>query len=387
MIGNRKKIIYSTIYFGSIAALLFFFFLEDFPNKVATEVVTEKKEVLVQKEAKERELTSKDVADSILFSIKKKYYKSDGMVESEKQRTTSESQSYGMLIAVFSDDREVFNKTWSWTKDNLQSQLDGKLFSWLWQNGKISDSNPATDADQDIAYALYLAYEQWRDPAYLEAAKDIVRDIWNIETKEVNGIRYVGAGNWAVKEANGIIINPSYLAPYQYRVFGTFDTEHDWLSLVDSSYRALELCSGDLGLAMDWCKLDQHGNIVSGYVFGTKDGSIHSYDALRVPYRVAMDYKLNAEPRALEFLKKDSVSRGDWKKYGKVFAVYDQYGNHRGNDESLANYGALLVSMDILDKEIADEIFEKKIADITSLEKNSFYDLSWLWFGLYSYSK
>lgn len=42
--------------------------------------------------------------------------------------------------------------------------------------------------------------------------------------------------------------------------------------------------------------------------------------------------------------------------------------------------------MSLRDKEIAQEIFEKKIATIVSFEKISFYDLSWIWFGLHFYS-
>lgn len=279
----------------------------------------------------------------------------------------------------------MFDQVWSWTKENLQRE-DDALFSWLWENGQVADMNPATDADQDIAYALYLAHKEWGNEAYLNEAKKIVHDIWNVETEEIGGVRYVAAGNWAVQGKNGVIINPSYLSPYEYRVFAEIDTEHDWMSLVDSSYKILELCSGQAGLAMDWCKIDDQGNVIKNYTFGEKDSSVYSYDALRVPYRVAMDYALHSEPRALEYLKKNKIFLKGWKEDGKIFAVYNQQGEHVGKNDSLASYGIQLVSMSLIDKTIAKEIFEKKIMPIGSWENMSFYDMSWVWFGLHFYA-
>lgn len=341
---------------------------------------------LVHKKIEAPKLEPKDVAGDIFGVIKRNYINQDGMIESEKDKTTSESQSYGLLMAVYSDDRAMFDRMWGWTKSHLQTRSGDKLFSWLWQNGKVVDLNPATDADQDIAYALYLAHKKWGDEAYLHAATEIVRDIWAVETEEIKGTRYIGAGNWAVNDADGIIINPSYLAPYQYRIFAQIDPEHDWTQSVDSSYKALELCTGTAGLAQDWCKISNQGNVVKNFKFGKNDSSAYSYDALRVPYRVAMDYALHSEPRALEYLKKNKVFIGDWENKGKIFAVYDQQGGYVGKNESLASYGAQLASMSLINKEIAQEIFEKKIATIKSWENVSFYDMSWIWFGLSFYS-
>lgn len=371
----KSQKIYKSLVFIFIGII----FLITFLNIISTE--TEIFKMILQNKPR-----PKNMAEKNLEVLKKQHFRSDGMVESEKNKTTSESQSYGMLIAVLSGDKELFDRVWVWTKNNLQVRPEDKLFSWVWQGGKVVDSNPATDADQDIAYALHLAYKKWGDEIYLNEAREIVRDIWRVETKEINGTRYVAAGNWAAQDKNGIIINPSYLAPYQYRVFVTFDAEHNWLSLADSSYKALELCTGSAGLAMDWCKLDNKGNIVRNYKFSGNDSSMYSYDALRVPYRIARDYLLSKDPRALEYLKKNKVFLKNWKKEDKIFAAYNQEGVPVGANESLASYGAQLASMSLIDKMIAKEIFEKKIATINNWENVIFYDLSWLWFGLRFYA-
>lgn len=330
--------------------------------------------------------TSNKIASKVIGAIQSKYFRADGMVESEKNKTTSESQSYGMLMAVFSDDQEAFDRVWNWTKNNLQVRPKDKLFAWVWESGSVKDTNSATDVDHDIAYALYLAYKEWGDEVYLNEARAIVHDIWKVETKEIGGTRYVAAGNWAVKYTDGVVINPSYLAPYQYRVFATFDAEHNWMSLVESSYKALELCTGSAGLAMNWCKMDIRGNLVKNFKLDGKDSSKYSYDALRVPYRIATDYSLNKDPRALSYLKQNIIFAEEWRNNGKIFATYNQQGTPVGTNESLASYGVQLVSMSLVDRVIAKEIFDKKIETIDSWENVSFYDMSWLWFGLHFYA-
>lgn len=327
------------------------------------------------------------VVQKTLTTTKEKYFLANGRVESGTNRTTSESQSYGMLIAILANDRSTFDNVWNWTRSTLQTRPTDKLFSWVWENGAIPDKNPATDADQDIAYALYLAYKKWGDVAYLNQAKEIVRDIWNVETKEVAGTRYVGAGNWAVLYYPGIVVNPSYLAPYQYRAFATFDTEHAWMSLVDSSYKVLAMCTGALGLAMDWCSLDAQGNLIADFKLNGTESSRYSYDALRVPYRVAMDYLWYGESRGLAHLNKNTVFARDWVAKGEIFAVYTQAGVSEVPYGSLASYGAMLTGVSLVNKTMGSEIFDRKIASVDAFKYAGFYEVAWVLLGLDLYKE
>lgn len=320
-------------------------------------------------------------------SIKTKHILSNGMIESEARKTTSESQSYAMLMSVYVNDKNTFDSVWDWTKKNLQVRQSDKLFSWLWENGKVSDINSATDADQDIAYALYLAYKKWGDKSYLNSSEEIVSDIWDFESKELEGIRYIAAGNWAINFSGSIIVNPSYLAPYQYRIFSIIDPKHDWKSVVDSSYKLVNLCSSSSGLARDWCQINATGKIIEEHEITKEKGSNYSYDALRVPYRIAMDYLLNDELKAINYLERNKVFSDDWHKKEKIFAQYDQRGRYIENNESLANYGAQVASLSLTDRKLADSIIQKKIQTVSAWEDKSFYDMSWVWFGLHFYSE
>ncbi len=113
-------------------------------------------------------------------------------------------------------------------------------------HGGVLDSSSATDADQDIALALILAHKKWGADRFMELARYIVNDIWSFETREVEGQRYVVAGDWAGMKKD-VIINPSYLAPYACRMFAEQDTSHKWTIIVSTSYDLIYRCSDRQG--------------------------------------------------------------------------------------------------------------------------------------------
>ncbi len=317
--------------------------------------------------------------------VKERYLTSTGRVNSDPGKTSSESQSYLMLMAVLNNDRSTFVQVWSWTEENMQIRGD-HLFAWLWENGEIKDRHAATDADQDIALALLIAAELWQQPEYLQEARLIMRDIWEKETKIVAGARYLVAGDWAQQDTSGAVTNPSYFAPYIYRIFSRVDPERDWLALVETGYRIMPACSQPRGLPKNWCKLSNQGQVVKDFSFPEGNAAnLFSYDAMRVPFRLALDYRLFAEERARRFLESTSVFSSDWGKEGKIFAIYDEQGRPQVSYESYASYGAQLASFSMLQQTTADRIFREKIAKVNP-DAISFFDLSWLWFGLRFYT-
>src|SRR5688572_27571716 len=63
---------------------------------------------------------------------KREYLEPETYRTPDRQRgdiTTSEGQSYTMLRAVWNDDKQTFDRSWAWTKNNLQRE--DALFSWL----------------------------------------------------------------------------------------------------------------------------------------------------------------------------------------------------------------------------------------------------------------
>lgn len=314
--------------------------------------------------------------------------------------TTSEGQSYAMLRSVWIDDKETFDLTWQWTKDNLK-QDDTWLFGWRWGDredgtfGLLSDggNNSASDAESDIALALILASRRWRDERYANESRAVLNSMWTYLTDEYDGKRYLIAGNWAKTEET-MVINPSYFSPYAWRLFAEYDTEHDWNSLIDPGYDVLFESSkagldteGGIGLPPDWIMLDK---TTGAWKATNLEGlsTDYSFDAMRVPWRIAIDYSWFGEERAMEYLKVlNQPLENYFVRDQKLINRYRHDGLAMSENENPTMYATWLASLSILNKELANRVYQEKILRLYSNAEDNFveslpyYEQNWLWFG------
>jgi len=318
--------------------------------------------------------------------------------------TTSEGQSYAMLRAVWIDDKKAFDQVWKWTIENLKRD-DDNLFGWKW--GQRSDGsygflegggeNSASDADQDIALALLFAAKRWKQESYLESALPILYDIWDKETVLANGKRYLLAGTWAQQE-NKLTLNPSYFAPYAWRIFARIDKAHPWEELISPAYDILTLSSSHPlntvrsgQLPPDWVVLD-----TSTQSYAASDlpqlTSNFSFDAMRVPWRIALDYQWFASPEASRYLTThfQSIAR-DFDQNNSLVYAYSHDGQRIGESEHGAMYGTVIGYFMLAKPETARTIYEQKLLSYYSNDSNSipsdvnYYAQNWIWFGIALY--
>jgi endo-1,4-beta-D-glucanase Y/4-amino-4-deoxy-L-arabinose transferase-like glycosyltransferase len=292
------------------------------------------------------------------------------------RRTTSEGQSYAMLRAVYMDDRQAFDEVWRWTEENLRVREDG-LLAWQWgtrSDGALGmlDRNTATDGDQDAALALLFAARRWDTPEYEQEALEILRGIWEQETTVIDEERVVTAGSSARGDDGGpVVTNPSYFAPYAYRIFAEADPEHDWMDLVDSSYRILEQVrasselGGEAGLAPDWLALDSDsGKLLSADGLVDSQADKFSYDASRLPLRLSLDWLWFEDERALEAIRGLSFPRQELEREGQLLAAYQPDGSSAADYESMSMYAGVLPGLLISegeDPQLAHKVFSEKI--------------------------
>ena len=94
----------------------------------------------------------------------------------------------------------------------------------------------ATDADEDIAFALLMADKQWGSAGslnYLNLAKAQINNIW---LHEIVDSKLAGPGDsWGPTDL-WKNINISYFAPAYYRVFKMVDSGHDWDAVIKTIY-------------------------------------------------------------------------------------------------------------------------------------------------------
>lgn len=336
--------------------------------------------------------------DAAWREYKKKFMHEYGQViDPQGEKTTSEGQAYAMLRAVWQDDRETFEGLWEWTRDHLQFREQDKLFSWWWgqQTGVwgVVDAASAADADVDIAWALSMAANRWKEEKYLLAAKEILKDIWKNEVVVIGGKHLLVSGSGA-KRPGGYLVNPSYFSPAAYRSFQKIDAETPWEALADDSYwwlgRIKGLAVNQVGLVPNWVWVSEVDGSIKNAPAETGDsGNIYGFDAFRIYWRAAVDAMWYGGEEAGEFLgsARDFWAR-EWRDRSYFAAEYDLEGNPAVGYGSLANTVGPLAVFKVADPELAQEVYSRffdqdKLEDLTGYwgEADNYYDQNWGWFG------
>jgi endo-1,4-beta-D-glucanase Y len=214
--------------------------------------------------------------------------------------TVSEGIAYGMLIAVYMNDKTLFDGLLAYWKAHA-GDGGSMLMSWLiTSGGGAVNRGSATDADEDAAFALIMASRQWG--GYATEISTILDQMWNNDVdSSTSGGPYLKPGS--VQNFGGRdLTNPSYFAPAFYRVFAQVDTNsaHNWSGLVTSVYNQLGTISATNGLVPAWCT----GNCTSRGGGGYVNAAMYQYDSHRAPWRIGLDACWNGESKALAYVRK-----------------------------------------------------------------------------------
>ncbi len=224
----------------------------------------------------------------------------------EGDTTVSEGIGYGMILSVMMDDHALFDDLWQYSQKFLNQN---GLMNWkVDPSGSVpmDGVGAATDADEDMAWALALADKKWGGKGalstdYLTLAKQQIDKIFNFEVDHGRGQLLVAGDSWGTT----VVYNPSYFAPNQYRLFAKISGNSAWNTVIDKGY---EMLGKTLTSA--------NGNATNGLVPAwTNDSAVptpafpgaptnYQYDAVRTPFRIGMDYCDFGEPRAKAYLAK-----------------------------------------------------------------------------------
>jgi endo-1,4-beta-D-glucanase Y len=200
--------------------------------------------------------------------------------------TVSEGMAYGMLLAVYMNDKPTFDGLWGYA----QTRLNGNgVMNWHYtSSGGVQEQGGATDADEDMAFALVMADKQWG--GYQTPATTLVKNILAHEVESGSNVLKPGDAFGGSSETN-----PSYFAPAYYRVFASYTGNAQWMQVVTASYTVLNKCANPTtGLVPDWCNAQG----------GATRSSRYYYDATRTPWRIATDACWNGDASAKAWLTK-----------------------------------------------------------------------------------
>ncbi len=226
--------------------------------------------------------------------------------------SNSEGIAYGMILAVAMNDQPTFDALWKYE----QLFLDGTgLMNWeILPDGSgptTQGTGAATDADEDMAFALLWADHRWGGKgslvdAYRTIALKQIALLWQSEVDHARGEALKPGDQFP---GGAAILNISYFAPAYYRVFGVASGDQaNWNKVVESSYAIL---AATLNAA--------NKNTTNGLLpaWSTPAGvpqapnaslsTNHQLDSCRVPFRVGQDYCWYGEGRAKEYLARISA--------------------------------------------------------------------------------
>ncbi|RXK85502.1 glycosyl hydrolase family 8 [Filimonas effusa] len=210
----------------------------------------------------------------------------------------TEGLSYGMMVAVQMDKKDVFDRIWRWSKKYLQHQ-DGPrkgYFAWSINPATMKKNSEGSASDGELYYitSLLFAANKWGNNTgihYYNEARFILDEMWkkdgtgniyNLINTEHKQITFVPEGN------NYNWTDPSYHLPAFMEVWAIYAKdghEQFYRDCADTSRAFLKrTCDPVTGLNPDYADF-------SGAAHSTPwMPAAFRYDSWRVPMNIAMDY-------------------------------------------------------------------------------------------------
>jgi endo-1,4-beta-D-glucanase Y len=230
----------------------------------------------------------------------------DGWMRGIHPCTQSEGHGYGMLTFALMaghdpDAKKIFDSL-DRVRKAFPSSSDPRLMSWaLPETGDttLKSQPPATDGDQDMAYALLLAYDQWGDEPhnhYLAEASSVIAGMEDKYITSGSGAYFprlnIGDPNHlgsVAPESKPFLTRPSDYMVDHFRAFHAATGHAVWTDLEKGSLGILDQVKNpSTGLVPDFVVADPPQPSTTGT--GDEDlcYACFDYNSCRVPWRQAV---------------------------------------------------------------------------------------------------
>lgn len=244
----------------------------------------------------------KSVFESVFYGPDKVYFEvGDSMAyisDIKNHDVRTEGMSYGLMIAVQFDRKDIFDRLWRWGKKYMQHQ-EGPLkgyFAWSCKtDGTRNAQGPASDGELYYVTSLIFASNRWGNSTginYLAEAQNIldcsmqkigmerVAPLINLEHQLIT---------FTPDPFGGRFTDPSYHVPAFYEVWARWTEDgrsEFWRACARKSREYLHKSIHPVtGLNPDYNNYD-------GTLLGSKRviGDAFRFDSWRVPMNIALDY-------------------------------------------------------------------------------------------------
>jgi endoglucanase len=211
------------------------------------------------------------------------YATNDGRILRRDQGSdiVSEGQAYGMILAEVAGQPATARTIWSWTHAHLQ-RSDRLMSFHASSSGKVLDTQPASDADVLMAWAL-LRYRGVDATALHADGREIANAVLAQETVTApDGTTLLTAGPWAT--GSPAALDPSYWMPPIFVALARETGDNQWKTLAADSVRTLRAITRDgQELPPDWARLDGNAARPQRAPDGSAPHIQYGLDAQRVP--------------------------------------------------------------------------------------------------------
>lgn len=235
--------------------------------------------------------------------------------------TVSEAHGYGMLLSVMMagqdpDAQKIFDGMVRYFEDH-PAKSDPGLMAWNQVEGcgnaigRFRGDASATDGDLDIAYALLLADHVWGSQGSIDYRSQANTVLAAILKHEVHPrTHHLMLGDWAGTDGDTELeyaTRSSDFMPSHLNSFFEMTGDKRWLAVRDKTYAIIDTFiarySERSALVPDFIShLDTTPTPArAGLVEGKHDGD-YAWNAARYPWRIALDYLMYGDPRALDTL-------------------------------------------------------------------------------------
>jgi len=248
----------------------------------------------------------------------------------------TEGLSYGMMVAVQLNKKDVFDRIWRWSKKYLQHQSGPRegYFAWSINPKTMKQNSPGSASDGELYFitSLLFASNRWGNHTgidyYAEARrildamwkKDGTGNIYNLINTEHKQITFVPEGN------NYNWTDQSYHLPAFYEVWAMYAKdghEQFYKDCADTSRAFLQrACDAVTGLNYDYTEFSGQPHVTRWMP------SAFRYDSWRVPMNISMDYVWFGKDKAWQ---EDYAKRFQHFLRSKGLETYDDQFNTDGS--------------------------------------------------------
>ena len=218
------------------------------------------------------------------------------MVDTGNIDARTEGMSYGMMMCVQMDRKDIFDRLWTFS-DRYMRMREGPnagYFAWSVQlDGKHNAEGPAPDGEEYFAMALFMASARWGDGEgifnYAGQAREILRHAVHQHEIVPGGEPMWEPENKYIRFVPGMkISDPSYHLPHFYDLFAERADEGDrefWRQAAEESRKYLVKSAHPVtGLSPEYADYD--GKTVLLF----RKPWVYYSDAYRVAENIALDH-------------------------------------------------------------------------------------------------